>query len=558
MMSQDLPTNDYSVDEFNAMLASVMKAAMPEEATGLDEVTDDYEAGANDGETAPEPEPTLTEDLAALDALERHLYAHRFASLELEAFGETIEPPDAAADRAEALAILQEEDQERLSDPAVAALLGRLTKRSGELKNIRKAQVRVLKRDRDKLCSVDAAANTKLSLLQSESYGVWCKAKAEDNWFIFAPYLDSLVEQKRKIALAMRPDSDPYDTMLDWYEHGADRAFYDNFFAQVKQTVVPLLSSIRLAKRQVSRACVEGRFDEGRQWELARDVARLEGINENAHFLTSTEHPFSEAMSSHFAVTAGHVHEDNLMANVYSILHEVGHNLYEQGVDPKLNRTSLKGGTSMGIHESQSRFFEDSIGRDRAFMDPLLALMKKRFPGQLGRVTANQLYNAVNRVEPSLIRIQADELTYPLHIMVRYEIEQLLISGEIAARDVPFIWADRYGAYLDVNVPNNTQGALQDVHWAFGDFGYFPTYALGGAYAAQFRHQIIADGIDWAGQLSRGDLAPIRAWLGSHIWRFGRAKDPAEILEYACGEPFNPSYYADYLNKKYTAIYGLR
>ena len=174
--------------------------------------------------------------------------------------------------------------------------------------------------------------------------------------------------------------------------------------------------------------------------------------------------------------------------------------------------------------------------------------MKQRFPGQLSRVTPNQLYLAINRVVPSLIRMDADELTYPLHIIIRYEIEQLLFDGKATAREVPRLWADRYREYLGVEVTSDTMGALQDVHWSQGDFGYFPTYALGSAYGAQMLDRLLAS----------GNLAPIRSWLQTHIWQYGRQKDPRELIEDACGEPFNPRHYANYLTNKYTALYGIR
>lgn len=570
-------------DEVEAVMQSVHKAASVDledieepPLEGLADSTESEEASQNrqatilntpdksvvpevDPEPAPKakPTPTTEEDLEHLARLERRLYAHRYAAAEIETFGETIDPPNVTADRAEALAELVEEDHELLANPEVGEMLERLATKSDELEPMEAAQVRILSRDRQQLVSVPPELQAQLVRLQTEAYDVWLRAKAENDWNSFAPYLDQLVELQRTIALAQNPDADPYDTMLNMYEHGSNRAFYNSFFARVKQCVVPLLTSISNSGRSLNRNCVAGRFDVMRLWELSRDVAALEGIDEDAHYLTTTEHPFSQAMTSNYAVTATRLDPDDLMGCVYTMLHEIGHNLYEQGVDPRLNRTSLSGGTSMGIHESQSRFFENYVGRDRAFMDPLLQLLKQRFRGQLSRVTANQLYLAVNSVSPSLIRTEADELTYPLHILIRYEIEQLLFDGKATAREVPTLWASRYRRYIGANVTTDTEGALQDVHWSHGDFGYFPAYALGGAYAAQLQAKMVADGIDWEGSLSSGDLAPIREWLREHVWKYGRSKDPAQIIEDACGEKFNPRYYANYLTHKYAALYGL-
>ncbi len=512
-------------------------------------------------EPKPEPStpaPALEEDLATLAKVERRLYAHRYAADELQAFGETLDPAKATADRAEALAVLVEEDHELLSNPEVGTMIERLNARSSELDPIVAAQVRMLTRDRKRLVSVSASDQARLVRLQSEAYDTWLLAKKNNDWRSFAPYLDKLVIMQRKIAKAMNPDADPYDTLLNEYEPGSNRAFYNTFFARIKRSIVPLLSSISMSGRTMSRDCVAGTFDPLRQWELVRDIARLEGIDEDAHFLTTTEHPFSCAPTSNFAITATHIYADDLMNSMYTMLHEIGHSMYEQGVNPAFNRISLKGGTSMGMHEAQSRFFENYVGRDRAFINTLLALMKQHFPGQLGRVTPNQLYRAVNRVAPTLIRTEADELTYPLHIIVRYEIEQLLIDGKASAREVPKLWADRYHKYIGANVTSDTEGALQDVQWAWGSFGYFPTYALGNAYAAQFRAKMIEEGLDWKGTLSSGDLSPICTWLHDRVWQYGRLKDPADIMKDACGEPFNPRHYANYLTEKYTALYNLR
>lgn len=515
-------------------------------------------AAQQERQPAPEPPvPTIEEDLATMERIERRLYAHRYASTELDAYGASIDPSKATADRSEALAVLAEEDHELLSAPGVGEAIERLCSHEDELEPIVATQVKVLAKDRTRLVSVPADLNSELVRLTAESYDVWVRARKTDDWASFAPYLDRLVDIKREVALARDPETHPYDTLLDEFEPGTNRTFYNSFFARVKQSVVPLLSSISMSGQVMSRACVEGHFDERRQWDLAEDICAIMGIDERAHYLTSTVHPFSEAMTSNYAITASHIVGDNLMSNVYTMLHELGHNLYEQGVNPEFNRTSLKGGTSSGMHEAQSRFFENCVGRDRAFMVPLLGLMRNRFPGQLSRVTPNQLYRAVNQVNASLIRVEADEVTYPLHILVRYEIEKLLFEGKTTANEVPKLWGDLYDRYIGVRPTTDTEGALQDVHWAVGEFGYFPSYALGNAYAAQLRAKMIEEGMDWNALLRAGDLEPIRAWLKDRIWQYGRSREPRQLIQDACGEPFSPRHYANYLTDKYVALYGL-
>ncbi len=497
------------------------------------------------------------QDIAALDNLERHLFAHRYAEIGLSCYGPSIDPEAATPDRGEAMAILEEEDKALLCSEETGNLLERLSTMDDLLTDTQIAQVKILKRDRSQLVDVPAEMTSEFTRLTTESDAVWRKAKADNDWKSFEPYLDRIVSQMTKIANFRNPHADPYDVWLDDFEHGTDRAFYNNFFNQVKDTVVPLLAKIQQKGWQPDHSVVEGRFDVARQWELAHDLMDLEGLDRKTMFLTSTEHPYSDALTTNYAIIAAHVFEDDVTSNVFTMLHEGGHALYELGVDPSFNYTSLKGGTSSGMHEAQSRFFENYVGRSRAFAPHLLGAMANHFRGQLGRVTANQFYQAINRVEGSLVRVDADELTYPLHILIRYEIEQMLFSGQCKAADVPQIWNEKYESYLGVKVPDDAHGALQDTHWADGLFGYFPTYALGGAFGAQLRHQMIAEGMDWDATLASGDLSPIREWLRSRIWHYGRSLDVPELMEKACGEPFSPSYYTEYLTQKFSALYNL-
>nr|WP_315521818.1 carboxypeptidase M32 [Olegusella massiliensis] len=503
--------------------------------------------------------PNPRADLEALDKLERHLYAHRYATVGMSCYGMSIDPEDATADRGEALAILQEEAQELLCSPATGALLDRLSTATAlELENdTQRAQVRILKRDRVQLVDVPADEQAAFTRLVTESDDVWHKAKAANDWGSFAPYLDRITESMRRLANYKKPGVNAYDVWLDEFEQGSSTAFYDRFFEQVKELVVPLLAEVSAARRKPSHRLVEGHFDERRQWEVATDVARIEGLSFQSLFLTKTEHPFSDALTTNYAVIAAHVYEDDVFSNVFTMLHEGGHALYEQGVNPEYNYTSLKGGTSSGMHEAQSRFFENYVGRSEAFSGPLLEILRRHFPGHFNRVSARQLYLAANVVMPQPIRVEADELTYPLHILVRYELEQLLMSGEAKAADIPDLWAQKYREYLGVRVPDATHGALQDTHWADGLIGYFPTYALGGAYGAQFRAAMISEGMDWEGVIASGNLAPIREWLRSHIWHYGRSRDPKDIILAATGEPFVTRHYTDYLTQKFSSIYGL-
>lgn len=502
---------------------------------------------------------TTEEDLGALDALQAHLFAHRHATTSITFAGETSDPIEAAGPRAEALATLEEEVHDLLCSRETGGLLERLGKAAAddELDETRAAQVRVLARERAERVDVPASVQADFARLCCEAQSVWTRAKREDDWASFSPYLDRMVASMSRIAELRRPGHDPYDTLLDDFERGTSRAFYDRFFLQVKECVVPLLGAMRERGWQPSRACIEGTFDHDTQMELARDLLNLEGLRASALTLAETEHPFTDSVCSAHAYIATHVYEDDVISNVYSMLHEGGHAMYEQNIDSAYDRTVLNGGVSSGVHESQSRFFENYVGRSEAFAPVLLAVLRHHFPGRFDDVDPHELYLAVNRAEPGLVRTEADELTYPLHIVIRYEIEQMLFDGTATAADVPGLWNERYKGYLGLEVPNDTLGCLQDVHWSCGDLGYFPTYALGGAYGAQLLDAMRVSGVDFDGACAVGDLSPIRCWLRDRVWRHGRAIDPMPLIEGACGEPIDASHYTRYLTEKFSAIYGL-
>jgi carboxypeptidase Taq len=502
---------------------------------------------------------SVTEDLAALDKLEAHLFAHRHAMSSIMFAGETTDPANAGAARAEALATLEEEAHEFVCNAETGALLERLAAaaKAGELDEARAAQVRVLSRNRADQVDIPAEVAAGFARLTSEAQEAWVRAKGANDWKAFEPYLDRIVAARREMALMRKPGQDPYDTLLDEYERGTSRAFYDQFFSEVKACVVPLVAAMLKKGWQPSRACIEGHFEHDAQMALARELVELEGLNMDALTLAETEHPFTDSVCHSHAYIATHVYEDDVISNVYSMLHEGGHAMYEQNIDAAYDFTSLNGGVSSGVHESQSRFFENYVGRSEAFAPVLLSALKKHFPGRFDGVSAHELYLAVNRAEPNFVRTEADELTYPLHIIIRYEIEQLLMDGEATAADVPALWNERYKSYLGLEVPTDTLGCLQDVHWSCGDFGYFPTYALGGAYGAQLLDAMREGGVDFDAAVAAGELEPIRAWLRERIWRHGMAIDPMPLIEAACGAPFDASHYTRYLTEKFTAIYGL-
>ena len=493
-------------------------------------------------------------------ALERDLWTRSYLLKIAEFDGATVAPENSASARGEAMATLAGEHHELLTSERAQKLVRKLNKAyaKGKLDDAQLAdELRVFERDQHEALAFPKEEVESWSRLTCEADAVWHKAKGANDWDSFEPYIDRMVEALKRQAGYLDSSRDPYDVWLDQYERGMDAAAYDAFFAQVRETVVPLVRDIAEHGEQPRAGFLNARVSEAAQRALSFDLMKLVGLDMASTTLAFTEHPFSEGFSAGDARVATHIYEDNAMSNVYSIIHEAGHAIYELGVDPAYAFTCLEGGTSMGIHESQSRFFENTVGRSRAFMGPLLELLRRHAPEVYGNVGEDELYRAVNIARPNLIRCDADELTYPLHIMIRYEIERLLFAGEATAKDIPGLWAEKTKRYLGLDVPTHTEGALQDTHWSGGAFGYFPSYALGSAYDAQYVPAMQAAGVDLEAACAAGDLAPVRAWLGENIWRWGRGKDAPELVQGACGAPFDATFYCDYLAGKFRDLYQL-
>lgn len=500
---------------------------------------------------------SLAEARKRLSDLERSLNAYSYAMSQISFAGETQDPKNAAEDRGEALTCLDTLHHQTLCADSTKELLDSLEGYKDELTDMEKAELFVLKRMYTQSSCIPAEEAGAFALLTCQATEVWHQAKKDNDWDAFAPYLDKIVATMVKFAGYKDSSRHPYDVWLDEFEPGTSRAFYDSFFNQVKATIVPLVHQIAEKGWQPDTDCISGTFDHDRQMELAVRVAEAEGLNMDALVVRESAHPFTDSVSSNNAFVTTHIFEDNVMSNVYSMLHEGGHALYEQGVNPAYNYTCLRGGTSMGMHEAQSRFFENIVGRSEAYSYPLLQLMKEIYPEQFSSVEPHEFYLANNKAIPSLIRTEADELTYTLHIIIRYEIEQALFAGTITAKDVPVLWKKLYKDYLGVDVPDDSQGALQDIHWAGGDLGYFPTYALGSAFGAQFLDAMKREGIEVDDLMADGNLEPIRDWLEERIWKYGRSKDATELMRIACGQDFDASYFCDYLKEKFIGIYQL-
>lgn len=492
--------------------------------------------------------------MQTLQELQRKLYAYNYAQSVISYDSETVAPADSSAGRAEAVEVLARAQFDLLINPETDALL---TRAAAEAQTEQEqAEVRELRRQYDEIARIPAEEYAAFSRLTQEAMPVWANAKRTNDFASFAPYLEKIVASLRRQAACIAPDRDPYNVQLDRYERGLTMEQCDAFFAELRETIVPLLADIQARGRKIRTGFLDQEWPIETQRKVSNRIMRIWGLDPNHCILGETEHPFTSGFYNGDVRITTHYMPRDVFSNLYSIAHEGGHALYELGVDDKYNFTVLQGGASMGIHESQSRLFENYVGRSRAFLHYLFPTMAALFPDQFADVSEEEVYLAVNRAEPSLIRTEADELTYPLHIMVRYELEKALMHGELEVADLPAAWNAKYKEYLGIDVPDDTHGVLQDSHWSFGGIGYFPSYALGSAYGAQAMADLRKT-LDLDAQFAKGDLGPLKAALQERVWQYGNSKEPAWLVRSLCGGTFDPKYYTQYLKDKYTELYNL-
>lgn len=494
----------------------------------------------------------------AVAALKHHqevmaAYNHALGVLHLDAT--TAAPSDTWEGRGKTMEIMSRITYDLETKPENGELLTYLESHLGELDDQTRREVEVMRKGYDQIHRIPGEEYVAYSVLVNDAEAVWEKAKNENDFAAFAPYLEKIVDYNRKFAGYYNPQMAPYDALLNEYEEGLNTVTLDAFFAQLRQTIVPLIEKIQ-AVPQIEDGFLFKHYPVEIQRKFSDYLMEVMGMDRSHCGIAETEHPYTTNFNNKDVRITTHYYEDNLVSSMFSVIHEGGHALYELGADDKYNYTALSGGVSMGIHESQSRFYENIVGRSRAFVNAIFPRVKEFFPEQLEGVDAEQFYRAINKAQPSLIRTEADELTYCLHIMVRYEIEKQLIGGSLTIADVPAEWNRLYKQYLGVDVPSDKEGCLQDSHWAGGMLGYFPSYALGSAYGPQMLKVMEEELGDIWTDVANGDLSKVTAWLKENIHRHASFVKPGQLFERVCGK-FDAKYYTDYLTKKYTELYNL-
>lgn len=498
----------------------------------------------------------ISKALGELAAFQKEYFAFQYAQGMIYYDSLTGAPEGSTNGRGEAMAILSGRDFELLANSHIGELLDYLAVHQAELSELQNAQVRVIRREYDQICKLPKDEYTAYAALMNEASAVWHSSKQENDYAAFAPYIDRIVASKIRFAEYYAPGKDAYDVWLDRHERGMTKEKLEAFFTELRRTIVPLIERIAENGKQPDNGFLFGEFPVAGQRALSDYLMDVLTIDRKYCAIAETEHPFTLNFSKHDVRITTKYMVNNMTGAMYSTIHEGGHALYELHTGDELMYTFLAGGTSMGIHESQSRLFENMIGRSEAFIRTIYPKLLELFPEQLEHIDAHSFWLAVNRAEPSLIRIEADELTYCLHVMVRFEIEKKLFTGEITAKDIPMLWKALMKEYLGVEVPDDRNGALQDGHWSGGSFGYFPSYAVGSAYAAQLYNTMRKE-LDIEAAVRAGDLSPIVSWLTDKVFRYGAAKEPDELLLSATGESFNPMYYLEYLTSKFEQAYGL-
>ena len=498
---------------------------------------------------------TLNEAIEKLNELEKAAYALGHAQSILFVDGDTVAPKNSWKGRGKALSYVGELKYRQLVNPETGEVLETILQHKDETDEVTFRRAEVMKESYDDLHILPMEEFVAYQELTNESSAVWHDAKEKSDWNMFAPYLEKLIAARRRFASLKDPAKPAYDILLDQYEKSAVMADLDPFFRTLREELSPVIREVAAREKPVP-AFMKGPWPIAQQRIFSDKLMVLEGLDPLNCAIGETEHPFTGGPNKWDIRITTHYHEEDPFSSMYSVIHEGGHALYEMDVRDDLQFTGLAGGVTMGVHESQSRFYENIIGRSRAFCAPLLKILKEVFPEQMKGVTEEELYSAINLSKPSLIRTEADELTYSLHVMIRYELEKAMIAGNLKVADIPGEWNRLYKDVLGVDVPDDRRGCLQDSHWSTGYIGYFPSYALGSAYGVQMLRQMEKT-VDVWGTVAKGDLSPVTAWLTENIHQYGALKKPQDLLPAAMGGPLDATVYTDYLKKKFSELYGL-
>ena len=480
----------------------------------------------------------------------------QYASAVLNWDQETYMPPKGAAFRAQQLSTLAGIGHELATTKELGDLLNTLFTDESLIEKEKRNIKQSLKNYNDNKKYTTEFVQ-ELSKTISETFQAWQKAKTENNFALYAPHLEKLVKLKREECKLLGTFDHPYDALLNQYEPGAKTADLEILFTDVRNQLVTFVKKIA-AKPQNRDNFMFLNYDKQKQWEFGLDLLKQMGYDFEGGRQDVSSHPFTTNFSSQDVRVTTRINEKDLNEMIWSCIHEGGHALYEQGLPA--SEYGLPSGeyVSLGIHESQSRLWENNVGRGLAYWKGNFGKLQKAFPENFNGVTFEDFYKAMNIVKPSLIRTSADELTYHFHVLIRFEIEKALIEGIIEVKDLPSYWNKKYKEYLGLDVPSDSKGVLQDIHWSHGSFGYFPTYSLGSFYAAQFFDQAKKEIKGLESEIEKGNMKPLLDWLREKVYRHGKFYSAEELCIHITGEKLNFKHFMNYATNKYTTLYNLQ
>ena len=479
---------------------------------------------------------------------------------ELLCWDEQTHLPEAGGEyRAEQVAYVAGLMHKKQTDPQVADWLAELADSSlaADPFSDTGANIRLLKRDFDKRSKLPQSLVEELARAGVLGQQAWQQARKQNDFSMFQPQLERIIELKRREAAAVGFDATAYDPLLDDYEPGEKTADVKRVLNELREALVPLVQAIVDSPREAPREILQRSFPIDAQREFGLQAVKAIGFDMSEGRLDESVHPFCAMLGPRDIRLTTRYQENDFGDAFFSTLHEAGHGIYDQGLPGDHFGLPIGQYLSMAIHESQSRMWENQVGLGRPFWEHFFPIAQQLFPESLGDVSLADFFWAANEVRPSLIRVDADEVTYNLHILIRFELEVVLLEDQLAVADLPAAWNDKYREYLGIDVPSDTEGVLQDVHWSEGLFGYFPTYSLGNLYAAQFFAQARRDLPDLDDHFRRGEFEPLRQWLREQIHSHGRRYSPGELVERVTGKPLSQAALMEHLTDKFGELYGL-
>lgn len=507
---------------------------------------------------------TTLSDYKKLMEKVKDLYVFQSAESIIHWDMETMMPPKAIRLRSEQLALLSRFEHKLSTDPKIGALLNEIMRRPeyDELNAVQKRNIYLIKKNYDEQTKLPEELVAEIAKQQAVTVDIWKKAKGAKNFSMFAPELTKLVELQKKVAeilMTVKETATPYDALIDIFEPKMTAEKIAKVFNELREGLVSILNKCETASKQPDMGILKRKVPIDTQRQLAKALAETVEYDvaskEAGGRIDETEHPFTTGYYDDVRITT-HYYEDNFASSIFSVLHEAGHAMYEQNLKHEWMYQPVGTACSSGFHESQSRFVENIIGRSHEFWVYFLPKMKAIAGKTLANIELDPLVHVINQVKPSKIRVEADEVTYGLHISIRFNIEQDLFSGKVTVKELPEIWNQKYKEYLGIKFENDSEGVMQDTHWASGSYGYFPSYALGNIYSGQILAVMEKNLPNWRKQLAKGSVKEIKEWLVKNVYNYGNLHDPASLIKMITGKELSVKPYLNYLSRKYSELYS--